>query len=87
MQIYRLPVSIRPPALGTEDKYLAEIPLLPGCRAWGDTITEALAMVQSVAAAFIASYQERGDPLPGELTDRLSVDNDLVIESELLVSA
>ncbi len=67
MQVYRVPVTIRPPSADTEDKYLAEVPLLPGCRAWGDTLSDALSFVQSVAAAFIDSYRERGEPLPAAL--------------------
>ena len=55
------------PTVETEDKYLAEIPILPGCRAWGDTGTEALENLQSVAAAYIESYRARGEPLPPEV--------------------
>jgi predicted RNase H-like HicB family nuclease len=48
------------PGEETEDKYLAEIPTLPGCRAWGDTAAQALEHLQSVTAAFIESYKDRG---------------------------
>ena len=48
------------PSEETEDKYLVEVPALPGCRAWGDSPTEALDHIQSVAAAFIDSYHEPG---------------------------
>lgn len=63
---YRLAYTMRPPSYDTEDKYLAEVPALPGCRAWGDTPEEALEYLESVAAAFIESYKERGKPLPPE---------------------
>ena len=43
--------------------YMAEVPVLPGCRAWGDSPSEALEYVKGVAEAFIESYQD-GDPLP-----------------------
>ena len=61
---YRLAYTMRPPSYGTEDKYLAEVPALPGCRAWGDTPEEALEILESLAAAYIESCLEHGDPLP-----------------------
>lgn len=64
---YRLAYTMRPPSYDTEDKYLAEIPALPGCKAWGDTPEEALWILESVAEAFIDSYKERGKPLPDEI--------------------
>ena len=67
MKLYRLPLLIREPGEDTNDKHLAEIPALPGCRAWGDTAAEALGNLQSVAAAFIESYRSRGDALPSEV--------------------
>lgn len=67
MKLYRLPVVICEPSEDTEDKYMAEVPILPGCRAWGDTPAEVLENLQSVAAAFIESYRKRGDPLPPEV--------------------
>ena len=63
-QLYRLPYTLSEPSDATEDMFLAEVPSLPGCRAWGETAVEALANLESVAAGFIASYQEHGDPLP-----------------------
>ena len=41
MKNYRFVCTIRGPSEETEEKYLAEIPALPGCRAWGDTRAEA----------------------------------------------
>ena len=64
MELYRLRAVLREPSEDTEDKYLAEIPDLPGCRAWGDTPAQALATLQGVATAFIESYRDRHDPLP-----------------------
>ena len=43
---------------------MAEIPALPGCRAWGDTPEETIETIQSVAAAFIEIYEESGEKLP-----------------------
>ena len=72
MKLYRLSLVMHGPSEDTEDKYLAEIPALPGCRAWGETASEALENVQSVAAGFIASYRSRGEPLPQEVEDASS---------------
>ncbi len=69
MKNYRLFCTVRGPSKETEDKYLAEIPVLPGCRAWGDTEAEALDYVRSVAIAFLESYEENGDDLPPTLRD------------------
>ena len=43
-----------------EDKYLAEIPALPGCWAWGNTAAQVLESIQRVASAFIESYRDWG---------------------------
>lgn len=67
MKLYKLPLVMQEPSEATEDKYLAVIPSLPGCRAWGDTAAETLEDLQSVAAGFIESYRSRGDPLPPEV--------------------
>ncbi len=64
MKRYKLHYVMREPSEDTEDKYLVEVPALPGCRAWGDSPAEALDHIQSVAAAFIDSYHEHGDELP-----------------------
>ncbi|MSQ15319.1 MAG: type II toxin-antitoxin system HicB family antitoxin [Dehalococcoidia bacterium] len=67
MKIYNLPIMLHEPSDYTEDKYLAEVPLLPGCRAWGNTASQAIENLPSVATAFIESYTERGDKLPMEV--------------------
>jgi predicted RNase H-like HicB family nuclease len=64
MKQYRLPVMLYQPSDETENKYMAEVPVLPGCRAWGDTPGEALEYLQDVASKFILSCKEHGDPLP-----------------------
>ncbi len=61
---YRLPYTLKAPCPETEDMYLAEVPVLPGCRAWGTTAEEALFILEGVAADYIASCEEHGDPLP-----------------------
>ena len=86
MKLYRLPLVMRGPTEDTENKYMAEVPAIPGCRVWGDTAAEALENLQSVAAAFIESYRSRGDSLPAEVeaVSSESIDNQMV--SEVLVA-
>ena len=67
MKLYRLSLVLHQPSEDTEDRYLAEVPALSGCRAWGDSAAEALENLQSVAARFIEAYHSRGDPLPPEV--------------------
>ena len=64
MKQYRLPVIMHQPSVETENKYMAEIPLLNGCRAWGDTPAETMEIMRSVAAEFLLSYKERNQRLP-----------------------
>lgn len=65
MKLYKLPYVMYEPEDSTEeDKFMAEIPALPGCRAWGDSPDETLDILQGVAAAFIESYIDHGDELP-----------------------
>ena len=86
MRLYRLPFVMHTPSEATEDKYMAEIPALPGCRAWGDTAAEALGNLQNVATAFIESYSNSGDPLPSEVQG-VSLEAGADAQSEVLVAA
>ncbi len=61
---YKLPYVLREPCEDNGHMYEAEVPILPGCRAWGETADEALESLESVAAAFIEIYEEEGRPLP-----------------------
>ena len=64
MNRYKLSFVMHEPSEDTEDKYMAEIPALTGCRAWGDTPAEALNILEGVAEAFIQSYLEHRHSLP-----------------------
>ena len=86
MKLYRLPLVMHEPSEDTEDKYLAEVPALPGCRAWGNTAAEALENLQSVATAFIESYRSREDPLPPEVEKASQEEVGRSILSEVLVA-
>lgn len=53
-QQYRIFVEVHDWPISTEpDKWMAEIPALPGCRAWGDTQDEALEIIADLAVDFI----------------------------------
>ena len=67
MKLYKLPFVMREPNDDSEDSCMAEIPSLPGCRAWGNTAAEALENLQGFTTAFIESYRDRGDSLPPEV--------------------
>ena len=86
MTLYRLPFVMHEPSEESENKYMAEIPTLSGCRAWGDTAAEALENLQSVAAAFIESYKAKEDSLPAEIVDTALVTDDLRTLGEVLVA-
>ena len=64
---YKLPYTLRAPSEETEDMYLAEVPVLPACRAWGATAEEALFNLEGATADFIASCEHHGDPLPSAI--------------------
>ena len=86
MKLYKLSLVIHQPSEETEDRYMAEVPALPGCRAWGDTPTEVMENLQSVAAGFIDSYRTSGDPLPPEV-EAMSIDaTDTEVPSEITVA-
>ena len=58
---YNLSYVIYGPEQSTEpDKYMAEIPALPGCRAWGYTPSETIEILESLAPAFIELQLEQG---------------------------
>ena len=86
MKLFRLPIVMHEPSDETENKYLAEIPTLSGCRAWGHTSAEAIEILQSLAAAFIESYRDNGDPLPPEVESVASENDEPRMLSELLVA-
>ena len=64
MKLYKLPIVLYEPSEDTEYKFMAEVPLLPGCRAWGDTPSQAIEYIQGMAEAFIESYIEHEQPIP-----------------------
>ena len=58
-QTYTIAV-VYSPAMSTEpDKYMAEIPALPGCRAWGDSVEEVLEIIADLAKDFLPSSSDQ----------------------------
>ena len=47
-----------------DGRWGAEIPILPGCAAWGYTREEALEALQEGAQAYLEVMMEHNDPLP-----------------------
>ena len=86
MKLYKLSLVIHQPSEETEDRYMAEVPALPGCRAWGDTPTEVMENLQSVAAGFIDSYRASGDPLPPEVEATSIEATESEVPSEFIVA-
>ena len=87
MKLYKLPIVLYEPSEDTNDMYMAEVPLLPGCRAWGETPSQVLEYVQGVAEAFIESYQDRGVPLPEEVKALAVETKGEVVPGEIMVAA
>ena len=87
MKLYKLPIVIYEPSEDTEYKYMAEVPSLPGCRAWGDSVSETLEFVRSVAEAFIDSYLDRDIPLPESMEELAVEPVGPIIYGEIMVTA
>ena len=68
MDIYQLDYILHEPEESEGWMYLAEVPALQGCMAWGDTPEQTLDELWAVAKALIQSRQERGVPMPPEVT-------------------
>jgi predicted RNase H-like HicB family nuclease len=85
MKFYRLNCVVQGPEDTDEEKYLAEAPDLPGCRAWGNTAAEALENLQSAVAAFIESHQDRGEKLSAAVRKSVREESPDAV-SELLVA-
>ena len=64
MKQYKLAYVMYEPCEDTNDLYMAEIPAMPGCRAWGESPGETLYNLEGTAEAFIQSYLERELELP-----------------------
>lgn len=83
MKTYKFEYILYDPAESTEpDKYMAEIPALPGCCVWGDTPEDTLEILQDMTASIIETYIERGYELPASVENAMVVPenaNDLMV--------
>jgi antitoxin HicB len=63
--------EVRVRNLGPENDYywMAEIPQLDGCKAYGQTQETAMEALQGVAEGFVEIAEEDGDPLPAPLSE------------------
>ena len=64
MSQYKLTYVLHSPSEEHGGMFMAEVPALPGCRAWAETHAEVLEILTDVAAQFIQSYRHHGDELP-----------------------
>lgn len=80
MAKYLLPVKVQPLE---EGGYLAICPDIQGCHAEGETVAEALEIVEDVARILLELRREDGLPLPEGLE---SVTPDTVIKAQVVVS-
>ena len=87
MKLYKLPIVLYEPSEDTNDMYMAEVPAIPGCRAWGDSIGDTMDYIRSVAELFIESYMERNHPLPVGLRTLLHESQGAEVYGEVIVEA
>ena len=64
MARYAFKYTLTEPCEDTEDMYFADLPAMSGCHAWGKTPEDAEENLQSMALAFLESYETHGDELP-----------------------
>ena len=86
MKLYKLPIVLYEPSEDTNDMFMAEAPLLPGCRAWGETASQAIEYIQGVAEAFIESYAEIEQPIPPELEELALKCDGATVEAEIVIA-
>ena len=71
-ELYQLDYVLHAPREDQGGLYMAEVPELPGCRAWAETANAALAELSIVAEQFILSCKDRGKPLPAGIARALN---------------
>ncbi len=86
MKLYKLPIVLYEPSEDTNDMFMAEAPLLPGCRAWGETASQAIEYIQGVAEAFVESYIELEQPIPPELLALELKTEGAIVEAEIVIA-
>ncbi len=66
---YKLPYVLYRPTEDMGWMYHGEVPTLPGCHAWADTVEETLWILEGMAEVFIDIYKEEGRPLPDAISE------------------
>jgi predicted RNase H-like HicB family nuclease len=65
-----------------DGSYTVEVPALPGCLTFGESVAEALAMAEDAISLFVESLEAKGRPVPA---DQPRVALDTTDLSEVLV--
>jgi len=60
----RITIPILVEYLEEDEVYSISTPLLPGCRAWGETLDEAIRAMPGNIRAMLAAWKEKGIPIP-----------------------
>ena len=79
MDIYQLDYVLHEPEEDHGWMYRAEVPVLQGCRAWGQTPEETLEELREVARIIIELCKEKGEYLPPALTLQKSTSGILTV--------
>lgn len=79
MDIYQLEYILHELEESEGWMYLAEVPALQGCMAWGETPEETLKSLLAVAQAIIQLRREDGQALPPEITPLRSPEGILTV--------
>ena len=79
MTHYQLQYVLHLPSEDTGGMFMADIPVLPGCRAWGNTEQETIEILQNVAEEFIASYNTHGDEIPADVMSSKSDEESILV--------
>ena len=79
MDIYQLDYVLHEPEESEGWMYLAEVPALQGCMAWGETPEETLNSLLAVAQAIIQLRKENGQALPPGITPLRSFEGTLTV--------
>ena len=59
-----------------EGGYTVNVPALPGCVTYGESIDHAMSMAQEAIELYVATLKAEGDPIPD---DKISPDNSLIV--------
>ena len=79
MDIYQLDYVLHQPQESEGWMYWAEVPVLQGCMAWGETPEETLKSLLAVAQNIIQLRKEDGQELPPEITPLRSPEGTLTV--------